>query len=84
MTCPRRSLRTLAHTTCIPPDKVWSPSSPNKAIEFKLISYVHGFIGGGVIESTAYFELLRSFAAFGYVIVAPRACDVGCADRPKR
>jgi hypothetical protein len=45
---------------------------------FPLISFAHGYSGGGPVDNIAYGELLRSLAGFGYVVVSPRACDYGC------
>ena len=47
---------------------------------FRLLSYTHGFGGGGIVEPVGYFSLFRDIASFGYVVVAPRACDWGCRD----
>ena len=43
---------------------------------------VAAFVPFLTLSITRYFELLRAMSAFGYVIVAPRACDVGCIDPP--
>ena len=45
---------------------------------FPMISYAHGYSGGGPVNNIAYGELLRGLAGFGYIVVAPRACDYGC------
>lgn len=45
---------------------------------FPMISYAHGYSGGGPVNNIAYEELLRGLAGFGYIVVAPRACDYGC------
>lgn len=47
---------------------------------FPLVSYAHGMGGGGALLSPGYFQLLNSIAGFGYVVVAPRACNLGCAE----
>jgi len=58
---------------------VWFPKG-KEGQKFPLISYAHGLGGGGVIEPIAYTALLKAIAEFGYVIVAPDACDFGCSD----
>lgn len=57
---------------------VWYPNGTTG--EHTFISYVHGDGGGGIIATTAYFELFRAMSAFGYVIASPRACNTGCRD----
>jgi len=44
------------------------------------ISYAHGFSRGGSVTREAYGKMLRAMAEWGYVIAAPRACNLGCAD----
>ena len=51
-----------------------------KSGNFRLISYAHGNGGGGSGERLAYESLLAGIASFGYVVVAPQACNVGCSD----
>jgi hypothetical protein len=35
---------------------------------FRLLSYTHGFGGGGIVEPVGYFSLFRDIASFGYVV----------------
>lgn len=58
---------------------VWIPEGA-EGQKFPLISYAHGMFGGGIIEPIAYSPLLKALAKFGYVIVAPEACSLGCSD----
>jgi len=46
---------------------------------FPLISFAHGYSGGGAVTNIAYGELLKGLAGFGYVVVSTRACDDGCS-----
>ena len=50
---------------------------------FPLISYAHGFSGGGNIDIFAYFPLLHELASWGYIVAATRACNVGCKAAPR-
>ena len=67
---------------------VWYPIGVNpdynltldKSTTFKFISYAHGMFGGGIVDVSAYNELLSSLASFGYIIGATHQCDVGCFD----
>jgi dienelactone hydrolase len=56
---------------------VYAPEPVGRS-SFPLISFAHGLGGGGTIEDIAYGRLLRGLAGFGYIVVAPRACDRGC------
>lgn len=51
---------------------------------FPLVSYLHGMGGGDFVEPVAYaFDrqaLFPALASFGFVVAAPRACNVGCHD----
>ena len=47
---------------------------------YPLLTYLHGLGGGSEIEPIAYDELFNAITAFGYVLVAPRACDYGCKE----
>ena len=48
----------------------------NQDRQYPLLVYLHGMGGGNFIEPIAYFELFPAIARFGYVLVAPRACNV--------
>jgi len=58
--------------------EIWYPDIAGST--FPLVSYAHGMGGGGALLSPGYFQLLNSIAGFGYVVVAPRACNLGCAE----
>jgi len=46
---------------------------------FPLISYLHGFLGGG-IDLIGYVDLFGQIASYGFVVVAPDSCNTGCTD----
>jgi hypothetical protein len=66
---------------------VYYPTRPSALLgseanrSFPLLAFAHGYSGGGPIENIAYGELLRGLAGFGFVVVAPRACDYYCECR---
>eukprot|EP01048_Picozoa_sp_COSAG05_P011218 COSAG05_NODE_1043_length_6061_cov_10.071285_5_plen_341_part_00 len=51
--------------------------------KYPLLSFAHGYGGGGAVEDIAYHSLLSGVAGFGYVVVATRACDDGCHCKSK-
>lgn len=51
-----------------------------KSTTYPLLTYLHGLGGGSSIEPIAYDQLFNSITTFGYVVVAPRACNVGCQE----
>ena len=51
----------------------------NLTRQVPLISYVHGAGGGGSIDSIAYIPPLEALASFGFVVLSPRACNIGCS-----
>ena len=57
---------------------VWYPTDMPEAPRF--ISYAHGMGGGGALLLPGYAPLLSAVASWGYVIAAPRACNVGCRE----
>ena len=44
---------------------------------FPLISYAHGFFGGD-IDLLGYGNHFAQIASYGFVVIAPDSCDVGC------
>jgi len=56
------------------------PANATAGQMFPLISYAHGFLGGG-LDMLGYSYLWNQMASFGFVIVAPSSCNVGCDDR---
>jgi dienelactone hydrolase len=60
---------------------VYYPTRPNGATsrrQYPLLAFAHGMYGGGIVQPVAYYELLHTLAGFGFVVVAPRACTIGC------
>jgi len=45
-----------------------------------MIAYAHGAGGGGVLTYPGYKALLDGLASFGFIVIAPRSCSVGCRD----
>jgi len=46
--------------------------------KFPLVVFAHGATGGGWKLYADYIGLLNGVASFGFIVVAPRSCDVGC------
>jgi len=42
------------------------------------IYYAHGAGGGGVITYVGYKALFDGLASFGFIVIAPRSCSLGC------
>lgn len=50
--------------------------------KFPLISYAHGIFGGG-FDLLGYTALFEQLASWGFVVIAPSACNNGCKDGVK-
>lgn len=61
---------------------VYYPSNATAGEKFPLISYAHGADGGSV-DLYGYTHLFNQISSFGFIIVAPNTCNVGCADTVK-
>ena len=59
---------------------VFYPTGTPAGRRFTLVAWAHGLWGGGDIDWVAYTPMLKQWAAHGFVIVAPRACNNGCHD----
>lgn len=47
--------------------------------KFPLITYAHGAAGGD-IDLVGYWNHFSQLASYGFIVVAPDSCDVGCTD----
>lgn len=61
-------------------DLVYPVADGNTTAPFRLVSYLHGLGGGGILDPIGYYSLFRDLASMGYVVLSPRSCDVGCKD----
>jgi len=61
---------------------VYHPSNATAGEQFPLISYAHG-LAGGSIDLLGYAKLFSQMASFGFIVVAPNTCNLGCADKVK-
>jgi Chlorophyllase enzyme len=50
----------------------------NNTEKFPLLVFAHGFVSGGWITYQLHTGLLNGLASFGFIVVAPRSCNVGC------
>lgn len=55
-----------------------SPIDGGSDGRFPLISFAHGMYGGSFLLPVAYGDLLHALAGFGFIVVAPRSCNIGC------
>lgn len=53
------------------------PADGGQDQQFPLIVYAHGAAGGG-IDMSAYQHHFSEIASYGYVVIAPRSCFMGC------
>lgn len=58
---------------------VWYPVGA-EGQKFPLIAYAHGFGDGDESVANHYVNHLNELAAFGYIIAASEACNIGCSD----
>lgn len=54
------------------------PKNASASDKFPLIIYAHGAAGGGV-DMLAYGKHLGDIASYGFVVVAPKSCFMGCS-----
>jgi len=54
------------------------PSNGKAGEKFPLIVYAHGAAGGGV-DMIAYEKHIGDLASYGYVVIAPKSCFMGCS-----
>jgi len=54
------------------------PSNVTEGVKFPLIVYAHGAAGGGV-DMLAYNKHLGDLASYGFVVIAPKSCFIGCS-----
>jgi dienelactone hydrolase len=54
------------------------PSNAADGEKFPLIVYAHGAAGGGV-DMLAYEKHLGDLASYGFVVIAPKSCFMGCS-----
>jgi predicted dienelactone hydrolase len=54
------------------------PKNAAAGQKFPLIVYAHGAAGGGV-DFLAYEKHLADIASYGYVVIAPKSCFIGCS-----
>jgi len=50
--------------------------------KFPLVTYAHG-AAGGRIDMLAYQKHFNDLAAYGFVVIAPKSCFMGCRARPR-
>mmetsp|Transcript_25308 Transcript_25308/g.49796 ORF Transcript_25308/g.49796 Transcript_25308/m.49796 type:complete len:313 (+) Transcript_25308:19-957(+) len=62
--------------------RVIYPKPNGTSSKFPFISYMHGFMGGG-IDLLGYTELFHDIASFGFVVAAPLSCNAGCKSQPQ-
>jgi len=53
------------------------PEGASEGDRFPLVVFAHGFVAGGVLTQW-YSKHLTDIAAYGYVVVAPTSCALGC------
>jgi len=53
------------------------PSNSSQGQRFPLISYAHGAAGGRV-DMLAYQHHFNDLASYGFVVIAPKSCFMGC------
>jgi len=58
---------------------VYYPADAKKNETFPLVSYSHGLLGGG-IDLFGYTRHFNDIASFGFILVAPSTCNLGCKD----
>jgi hypothetical protein len=58
---------------------VYYPADAQAHETFPLVSYAHGLLGGS-IDLLGYYELFKDIASFGFILVAPDTCNLGCSD----
>lgn len=46
--------------------------------KFPLVIFAHGIFLGGPFTYTAHHGILNGIASFGFIVVAPRFCNIGC------
>jgi len=61
---------------------VYYPSDAQEGEQFPLISYAHG-LAGGSIDLLGYTAMFNQLASWGFVVVAPNTCNLGCSDPVK-
>lgn len=61
---------------------VYYPANASTDEKFPLISYAHGVLGGG-IDLFGYTHHFNQLASFGFIVLAPSTCNVGCSDQKK-
>jgi len=61
---------------------VYYPANAKAGEKFPLISYAHGLAGGSV-DLFGYTAMFNQLASWGFVLVAPNTCNLGCSDPVK-
>lgn len=54
------------------------PVAASSDTKFPLIVYAHGFFAGATIEQLTYEHHFKDLASYGFVVVAPNSCFLGC------
>eukprot|EP00930_Biecheleria_cincta_P099163 TRINITY_DN90806_c0_g1_i1.p1 TRINITY_DN90806_c0_g1~~TRINITY_DN90806_c0_g1_i1.p1 ORF type:complete len:315 (-),score=30.94 TRINITY_DN90806_c0_g1_i1:119-1063(-) len=58
--------------------EVFSPANGTESQQFPLLVFAHGAAGGGM-DMEIYREHLKDVASFGFVVIAPSSCFMGCS-----
>lgn len=58
--------------------EVFTPVNGTDSQQFPLLVFAHGAAGGGVTMEI-YREHLRDVASFGFIVIAPSSCFMGCS-----
>lgn len=58
---------------------IWPENAPD-GMTFPLLSYAHGAAGGSWYSIEGYYSLWTQIASYGFVVVAPASCSMGCED----
>jgi len=54
------------------------PSSAKSGEKFPVVAFAHGFLAGG-LALELYDTHLAGIASYGYVVIAPKSCILGCS-----
>ena len=55
----------------------WFPANASAGAKFPLVPYLHGIFS---VDLIGYTNLFSQIASYGFVVVAPFSCNLGCAD----
>lgn len=58
------------------PKQILASDAPPQ--KFPLIVFLHGFLAGDFLTYGTYRTMLQTVASFGFIVIAPQSCSLGC------